>query len=300
MKFNSLVISINIKEYPLNITLMLPRNKVITIDNISIFYGWNEEGVYLEEWINEEVERREVFSKFYDFNRILSFLYRFNIGLLDDDRVSYSNNKTGKRQKYVGENMNVSRLSNFWTKYKSLQIQQKKRLDCCINLINKSAYFQNELQLQEESFIYLYKIIEIISNEVVNKNFILNQLKGIDQDNNLDMLVKKYLCSDNGINNYPDIASTLKNKIQERYSSAKIKIHHLNRVIKTISNIEDMDSIKEIVDLRNTLSHANPRIDDANKFDEIYAKVFRYVPELICKYYLNENYEDIDCKLKAK
>lgn len=300
MTYNGLYICINSEENPYRVRLGLPRNKGITIDDISFIYNWDEEGIYLKEWKNRALERKDVFSNFYDFNRIFSFLYKFNIGLINDERIYYYNEKMTDVEEYTGKNQNMYKLKDFFAKYRSLPMRQKRRLDCCINLFNKSVYFSNELQLREEAYIYLYKIIEIISNEVVNKEFISQNLKGINNDNNLDMLIKKYLCEENGINNYQDIVAAIKKKLEERYNSATIKIYHLNKNIKTNYNINDMNNIRDIVKLRNNLSHENPQIDNEDKFNEIFHKVFQYVPELICSHYLGVNYKDICCSLKVE
>lgn len=296
MEYNSLHININLDSYthPYKVKLNLPRRKIICLDEFKLIYDWDQEDVFLIEYMGQsEILKNKLTS----LNEIISFLYKYNIGLIDDDRIRRCNIEYNKIDKYEGKNKNAENLKKFISIYNQIENLKKKRLDICMRLFNKAIYFR-ELELVEESYIYLYKIIEIISNEVVNKAYIDNNLKGIEADTNLDIIIKKYLCQDNGINNYPDIVATIKNKLMDRYSSAKIKLYHLNKYIGT--DIIDMDTIKKIVGFRNKLSHTNPYIDNKIEFNKIFLKLIEYVPEIICKYYLEIDYKNICCKLDCQ
>lgn len=302
MMYKYLIINIDRDESEYSTKLKLPRKKTVIVNDIYFQYDWDEEGTLLIEWTNRTfLNHKDMFNYFYDFNRILSFLYRVNIGLLDDERIRFLEKYLiNEQNNYTGKNKNVLNIKQFYNRYKNNEILKKREFNSCVNILNKSVYFHLDLGLQEETFIYLYKIVEIISNAVVSKDLIENNLKGLKNDQDLENIIKKYLCEENGLGNYPDIISTLSNKIRERYNSATIKIYHLNLNLRTCINLGSLENIKEIVDIRNTLSHANPIISDKEKFDRAFKNIFRYVPEIICKYYINENYKDIDCTPNVK
>lgn len=297
MNYKYLLVRVNKDESSYDFRLRLPRKKYIKIEDVYIQYDWDEEGIFLIEWTNRTFPNyKEMYAYFYSFNRILSFLYGINIGLIDDERI-FRFDKFIVNEEYVGSNKNVLNIKKFYSKYRSIDIKKKKEFDECINLLNKSSYFNLELGLEEEAYIYLYKIIEIIANKVVDKTYINNNLEEVKNDFDLESIIKKYLCKENCLEDYPDIIAAVKNKIKNKYSEANIKIYHLNLNIKPIVNIGSIDSIREIVSFRNVLSHANPTIDDREKFDKAFSKLHKYVPELICKYYFEENFKDMECKL---
>lgn len=290
MEYNSLNININVDSdtKPYKVNLNLPRRKIICLDKFNIIYDWDQEDAFLIEYMENS---KDLENELMNLNQIISFLYKYNIGLIDDERITICNIEYNKVDKYEGKNKNVENLKKFISIYNKTEKKKKNKLNACIIMFNKAIYFR-ELDLMEESYIYLYKIIEIISNDFVNRTYINENLKGIETD--LDIIIKKYLCKDKGIHNYPDILSIIKNKLIDRYNSANIRLYHLNKYIGL--NVVDIDIIKKIVDFRNNLSHENPYIDNKIEFNKIFFKLIEYVPEIICKYYLEVDYKNICCK----
>lgn len=285
--FTNLIILDN--EETISLYLKMPQKSKFKILDTTYIYKWNRDlGPYL---YTETIVENETYEcakiKLLQSNRILSFIFNFNVGL-SESKFHYPNFMS--KEECIGEeiaskNININKLKNINDFLKKMKKKKFDNFIVCTKYFSRGLEFHYGMYLNEEALLNIFKVIELISKQYYTER-VKDSLRDITKKHFYEII--KEVFNEEYNNNlhskaYAEIQESIE-RLVDKVSKRKIKVVRKKMMIKDTSNITDT-KIDMMVEYRNkSIAHGNFKEQEEEVIDYLITAI-HLSKKMIIKYF---------------